>query len=113
MRLEIPYPPSANRYWRHVGRNVVVSSEARKYRERVRWLALSQLGRAKPLEGDVTVAVTVFRPAKRGDLDNCLKVLLDALRGVAYLDDSQVARLHASRYEDRANPRAVVLVEPC
>lgn len=112
MRLTLPYPPSGNRYWRHVGRNVVVSAEAKAYREKVKWLALAQCGKARPIEGDVVVSVGVFRPARRGDLDNTLKVLLDSLRGVAYLDDAQVAHLQAGRFEDKTNPRVVVSVEP-
>ncbi len=60
--------------------------------------------------GPVSVNVRVYRPARRGDLDNCLKVLLDALKGIAFVDDSQVVHIHARRYEDKANPRAEVTV---
>jgi len=106
--LVLPYPPSANRYWRNVKGRMVVSAEARAYRHAVSMRLLMQ---SMPLlECDVAVSVAVYRPAKRGDLDNTLKVLLDALKGFAYLDDSQVTRLTAERFEDKANPRAEVVV---
>lgn len=115
MKLVLPYPPSANRYWRHVGRNVVKSEEARKYQQgvRLRWLtdAIHATHLRGPPSGPVVVSVALFRPARRGDLDNSLKVLLDALKGIAYRDDSQVVELHARRFEDKANPRAEVTVE--
>ena len=111
MKLTLPYPPSSNRYWRHVGHNVVVSKEAREYRDRVKLLGRRE--GVNPQFGPVVVHVDVFRPQRRGDLDNTLKVLLDALRDVAFVDDSQVVELHARRYDDRPNPRAIVTVEPC
>lgn len=111
MKLTLSYPPSANDYWRSVRGRVLVSREARAYRERARLEALSQrIGR--PLEGPVFVSVAVYRPRRIGDLDNRLKVMLDALRGVAYEDDDQVVEIHAMRFEDKANPRVEVEVEP-
>lgn len=112
MRLELPYPPSANRYWRHVGSKVLLSAEARAYRLKVQLLAKSQKSILRPLAGPLSVFVDVHRPRRAGDLDNSLKQLLDALRGVAFEDDSQIVELHAFRHDDKQNPRAVVRVEP-
>ncbi len=113
IHFTIPYPPSGNTYWRHNRGRTHVSDEARKYRRGVQMRALTQ--GLKPLAGPVCVSIALYRPARRGDLDNSLKVLLDALRGVAFQDDSQVEELHARRFEDKYNPRAVVSVEvqPC
>lgn len=36
-------------------------------------------------------------PEVKPDLDNVIKAILDALNGVAYADDKQVARLYASK----------------
>jgi Holliday junction resolvase RusA-like endonuclease len=36
-------------------------------------------------------------PAKRPDLDNCLKAIGDGLNGVAYVDDAQVVSLTATK----------------
>ena len=32
LHLTMPEPPSANRYWRHVGTKVLLAKEAREYR---------------------------------------------------------------------------------
>ena len=64
----------------------------------------------EPLTGPVTLTVTWFRKIRRGDLDNRLKVLLDALNGVLYVDDDQVVEIHAFRKDDRLNPRVEVEV---
>lgn len=104
IRLVLPYPPSANRYWRNFRGNVVTSAEARSYKLEVAYLA-KHVGIEK-LGGPVVVFVDIYRPRRVGDLDNRLKVLLDALQGVAYDNDSQVVEVHARRFDDKQNPRA-------
>lgn len=111
MIFALPYPPTANLYWRVWRGRAVKSAEARNYQKRVKLLAKASLGaRVEPLRGPVRVEVSVYRPAKRGDLDNTLKVILDALRGIAYGDDAQVVEILARRNDDAANPRAIVTV---
>ena len=104
---QLDYPPSANRYWRVFRGMVVKSKEAREYQKSV---ALRFAGR-KPMRGNVIVSLNVFRPRKSGDLDNTVKVLLDALKKIAYVDDSQVVELHVWRNDDKFNPRVVVKCE--
>lgn len=110
MRLSLPYPPSVNRLYRAVQGRVIKSSEGRRYAQQVAWEAMKH--RTKPLEGELVVHVTAFRPQRRGDLDNVLKAALDALNGVAWHDDSQVVELHALRLDDKTNPRLEVSVQP-
>lgn len=38
------------------------------------------------------------RPRKKPDLDNVLKIVSDALNGLAYHDDSQIVHMDASKY---------------
>lgn len=111
MRLELPLPPMANRYWRYWRGRVVPSPEAEKYKTGVKLRALT-LGLRKPLSCPVCVSVTVYRKRKAGDIDGFLKVSLDAAQGVLYVNDSQIAELHALRLEDPSNPRLVLNVEP-
>ena len=42
------------------------------------------------LTGPVSVEFKVYRPAKRGDLDNFLKVMLDGMQGTMYKNDKQI-----------------------
>lgn len=110
IRLTLPYPPTANLYWRVYRGRPVKSNEARAYQQGVRFRAAA--ARAKPIAGDVYLRAVLYRPARRGDLDNTLKVLLDALQGYAYANDNQIVELHAVRLEDPADPRVEVTVEP-
>jgi len=98
--LTLPIPPSVNRYWVYGGGRVRTSPEAKIYKQAIRLLVPQQL-----IKGRVALNVSVFRPAKRGDLDNYLKALLDSLEGVLYENDSQITEIHAFRYDDKDNPR--------
>lgn len=76
------------------------SIEAGLYRAAVRNLARSE-GLKESLMGPIRVCATLHpRLTKKGeasktrlDLDNCVKVLLDALQGIAYDNDRQVEDL--------------------
>ena len=106
--LELPLPVSANRYWRNYRGRTVVSAEAKNYKKIVRLQA--QHRGIRPFAGPVAVYLRVYRARKSGDLDNSIKVLLDALCGVAYADDKQIVELHSWRHDDPENPRVEVEV---
>ena len=107
IELELPLPPSANKYWMIAHNSFVTTPEAKAYKQRV---FSSLANKCEPLRGEVAINVTVFRPAKRGDLDNYLKIMLDALQGIAYIDDKQIIEIHAFREDDKRNPRVKLLV---
>lgn len=107
IHLSLPYPPSANRYWRSFRGTTVVSSEAKQYKRDVALLA----GGTEPFEGDVILCLDVYRARKAGDLSNRIKVLEDALQGIAYIDDKQVVEIHARRFDDARNPRVEVTIK--
>lgn len=90
----LPWPPSANRYWRHYRGRMVVSAEAKAYQE-LAWVDAWAAG-LRPIDEPVGLECVFCPPdQRRRDLDNCLKVLIDALQGVAYHDDRQIIELHA------------------
>lgn len=101
----LPYPPTANLYWRNFRGRMVTSAAARAYKAKV-----AMTHTKAPVTGPVGVTLLVYRPARRGDLDNTLKVSLDSLKGIAFEDDSQIQEICARRYEDPANPRIEVKV---
>lgn len=106
MRITLPEPPSANRYWRKWRNRIVRTRAAEAYRDEV--ATRITISRFLRISGPVALEVRWFRSRKSGDLDNRLKVLLDALNGVAYEDDSQVVELHAYRSDDKNNPRVEI-----
>lgn len=107
--IELPYPPSANRYWRNFRGRMVISAEAKAFKEQAGWIAKASGGAL--LTGAVSMFVDIYRPAKRGDLDNTLKVTIDSLQGIFYTNDSQIVEIHARLFDDKKNPRAVVTVK--
>lgn len=117
MKLVLPYPVSANRYWRsfvprgHTRAIVVVSDEAKAYKAECGWRA--KAAGAKPLSGTVEMRVRLV-PANRVcmDLDNALKVTLDALKGIVYADDAQVYRIVAERSDPDGSARLEVEILP-
>lgn len=111
IELELPYPPSANHYYRHVGPRTLISREGRRYRERVGAI-LASAG-VRPLSGPISIRVEVYPPdRRRRDLDNLQKSLWDALQhGGAYADDSQIVRLEVTRCAPVAGGAVIVRVE--
>lgn len=108
-RIRLDYPPSVNHYWRSDRGVTHISTEGKNYRQRAA-LYLNTKG-ITPLDGDIVIVLRVFRPAKRGDLDNSFKVPLDVLKGYAYNDDKQIIEIHGYRYDDKDNPRLEVTIE--
>lgn len=106
-RLFVPFPPSANAYWVAVRGRVFPSREALAYKRAV----LAGARGVSPFVGPVRVLLAVHRPRATGDLDNCLKVLFDALNLVTWLDDSQVVRIEAERFDGALEPGVEVTVE--
>ena len=136
IRLELPYPISANRYWRTfvlkgTQRAITApSKEAELYKRDVR-RACRAAGIEEPLQGRVRIGIELYphRPqdaAKRIardplgwddtvqciDLDNANKVLLDSLKGRAIVDDKWVYELSSRRMEPDGEARVVVTIEP-
>lgn len=109
VKLTLPLPPSSNRYWRHVGSRVLLSRQAREYRDRCRLVAVAQYG-GELLSERVRVVADVYM-SLRGDLDNRIKQLLDGLEGAVIENDRQVVDLHLRRHLDRENPRIEFAIE--
>lgn len=131
--ITLPYPISANKYWRpvHIGNHITIvpTKEAKAYKTDVGWKCKAA-GIKAPITGRVHIDVKLYpnRPQdwqKRMrlhgaawddtvmciDLDNANKVLLDAFKGVAIEDDKWVRRIVAERMEpDAGGARVVVTI---
>ena|SRR5260370_5372407 len=65
----------------------------------------------QPISEEVDVSIRFFFKTKRKrDLDNQNRLVLDALSGIVYEDDSQIAALHLFRDYDAAKPRIGITV---
>lgn len=95
IRLWLPYPPSANNRLASVNGRLVKSAESRSYQKLIK----DALVGLTPLSGDLKLWMTIYRPRRRGDIDNVLKNCLDALTGIAFFDDEQFAQLDVHRID--------------
>lgn len=90
--FELPWPPSVNRYYRHVGPRVLISREGRRFR----MMCVSRLGGLfRKLDGKIRLRGEFFPPdGRRRDLDNILKCTLDSLVHAGLMaDDSQIKHI--------------------
>jgi crossover junction endodeoxyribonuclease RusA len=132
LTLTLPYPLSANRYWRpvRIGKHITIvpTKEAKAYRADIAARCCAA-GIVAPLVGRVHVDVKLY-PARPQDwqrrmridgaawddtvrcidIDNANKVLLDALKDVAIEDDKWVRRLSSERMEPDGEARVVVTI---
>ncbi len=131
LQVTLPYPISANRYWRpvHIGQHVTIvpTKEAKEYKASVAWLMVAA-GVRSPYAGRVAMHIALYpnRPqdyrtrmrkdpiywadtVQRLDLDNSRKVLGDALNGVAFTDDKCIWMDGGEVMEPDGRDKCVVL----
>lgn len=124
MKLILPYPVSANRYWQSFvpkgwTRAVVhPSTEAKDYKKAVGWIAKAaglDGPTQKPLELRFTLCPRTNKDGSASavvlDLGNALKVAEDALQGIVYVNDKQVKRIGMQYGEPVAEGSLIVEVE--
>jgi crossover junction endodeoxyribonuclease RusA len=105
--LTLPYPPSCNRLWRVTSRGTYPTAEAAAFKAEAGWLA--KAAGLKLMEGPIKLTVILHpkqpkrykpgEPIRCLDLDNALKATIDALQGIAYLNDSQIVDIRALKGE--------------
>lgn len=83
---------------------LIMTAAGKATKDEYGWEAKRQW-REKPLAGEIVLSVTFyFATKRRRDLDNQSKIIFDALSGIDYDDDSQIAELRLRREYDRARP---------
>lgn len=95
-RIQLPFPPSQNQYYRRVGNKTLISKRGREYRKEVITAVQKQfLLRVKPQEGELGCLLHFAPPDRRKrDLDNYIKALFDAMtKAGLWGDDVQVRKL--------------------
>jgi len=106
MNMTLPYPPSINRYYRHVGYRTLISREGRTFRKNVCALLAGAGGNGggngphkPPAGGRIALFMDAFPPDRRiRDLDNLAKPTLDALQHAGiYENDGYIDMLFTRR----------------
>lgn len=100
--MVLPFPPSANTYYRHSQHGMYLSKQGRAYKTAVAEHVAS-LGLSDALQGRLNVFVSLSSPTKRAyDVDNRIKPLFDALQDAGVFDDDgQIDSFTVSRQEPR------------
>jgi len=95
----LPWPPSVNHYYRHVGPRVLISRDGRRYRETV--VSMFRNAGTSMYCCPVEIAIELYPPDSRmRDVDNSLKCLLDTLTHAGmYEDDSQIKKLTVTKHD--------------
>jgi Holliday junction resolvase RusA-like endonuclease len=124
--LMIPGEPTAKQRPRH-GKGYTYTPEKTVNYENLVKMCFMEQGYRQLLEGPIEAHITAYFgipkstskkkhekmmlgdivPTKKPDTDNIAKIVLDALNGIAYKDDSQVARLEVIKFYDEV-PRVEV-----
>lgn len=81
--LHLPWPPSNNTYYRHVGHRTLLSRKAHAYRKTVLGMLKDRV--LPEFTGEIELYAEFYPPDKRKrDLDNLLKGLQDTLQHADY-----------------------------
>lgn len=117
LRLVIPgTPPSVGHYnaYRVAGRPGKQFVQCYPTPEAKEWKAtVAAIAAGRHLRGETyTVSYMIYLPtARRQDLDNFAKCLLDSLTDAGVIhDDCAVEEIHAYKRIDRQNPRTLIVV---
>ena len=84
-----------------------------EYREQIQWSARLAMKGAKPITGELSAVVKLYRKYRRatkkyGDVDNHLKALFDGMNQIIFEDDSQICRCVVEKFTDKERPRAEI-----
>lgn len=113
-RLTLPFPPSVNTLYRHVGQNVVLSKQGREYAKSVNDAVAEALeaGQMVPPPPHAVWLLATPPDRRKRDLDNLPKRLLDLVYRVFEIDDSQIIRMAAEWRKDGRAPGILVDIRP-
>lgn len=97
--------------------SVYTPTRTKDYETLVEQYFLLKYPRFKPLEGRIQVEINAFfeipkstkkedkelmlaqkiNPTKKPDIDNIVKIILDAMNGIAFRDDTQITKLYVEK----------------
>lgn len=113
--LQLPFPPSVNKYWRNVNGRTLLSIKGRRYKNAVIAAVYEQLKKKPdPILGKVAVNIEFYPPDNvRRDMDNFFKALFDSLTVAGiWIDDSQIKRIDSVWFDDVKSDKVNVKINP-
>lgn len=98
LNVDLPWPPTANTYWRRNGGRYFISKRGQDYREFVAKELYCYQG-LFVAEDRLRLKIKAYPPDRRKrDLDNLFKSVLDSIQSAGiYMDDCQIDKLSIER----------------
>lgn len=69
--------------------------KSRKAKENIKMIAFA--AHARPMDGNLRANLSFYGANPLSDIDNLVKLVLDALQGICYANDRQIMRLQAAK----------------
>ena len=109
IEIELPWPPSANHYYRKFNNRMVISKSGREYRDKVNRIIVES--GVKTITGAIAVKRILYCPDwRRRDEDNLAKVIYDSLtKALVWEDDSYVCLSVSEKRKDEDGIGRVVI----
>jgi len=110
--IELPFPPTVNRYWQVARNRLIKTKRARDYKKIIslellaehksirEWNTNTSGNRIVKDKRTLALSVAVHYPKRSGaltDIDNLLKIMIDCLEGVLFENDRQFRHIQISR----------------
>tara|TARA_Y100001951_G_C11123719_1_gene174283 strand:- start:26 stop:460 length:435 start_codon:yes stop_codon:yes gene_type:complete len=120
--LELPFPPTANKYWQVARNRIIKTKRARDYQKQVQGIILTklrELSEWRKLQVGKTLALSMavhypVKPGPDGDIDNLGKVCVDSLQGCVFDNDRQLRHIQISKEKAEGKEGSVrVTVTEC
>ena len=113
LTITLPWPPTANTYWRRTGNTYFIAPSGLAYRK-LAFYECMPYKNSDLYDKRLSLFICAFPPdRRRRDLDNIFKCLLDSLQHAGvYKDDSQIDCLYIKRMSDLLN-QVVIKIEEC
>jgi Holliday junction resolvase RusA-like endonuclease len=110
-KIILPLPPSVNHAYIRTKFGMALSATAKKWKINANKSAKEQLDKWEIAYEKVVLDITVYwANNRRRDLDNCLKLTLDSLTGVVYVDDKFAIPRFQDYSVDKGNPRIEIVI---
>ena len=103
--------PSKSNNYMVVHKGLIKTKALRAYEDS--FYMQCNLYRNRNIEGRFEFYIDVFYPSDRSDLDNSLKICLDALQHIkAIKNDNKCTKIVAQKFIDKVNPRIEFSIVP-